>query len=359
MAKISDHVDSGQENVTEDEREKNGPGSESEYIPEVQESDSDGNGDDRDMDSPIEGLPPSANPIYRFVEMDDPSPPDPLNGLIDPIVGVKVVNSTKCTIGDFRNCSSVDVKCQFPNTMKQYYSYIEVHPPSLTKSILKGLELVLEAAEACNLLKQEDAFTLASSEQKKCTIFAQSHWNELLDGYYYQEIVLTLDAIPVLARRYLLTPKVNEPLKNKLFWCPQEFGRTVERDADNITCFLAFLIIHQRNPVNKFPVILHPDLQSCLSQLYSKLGEQNAAASNCKALIHEAIWVLIEKSSTKFLEDNHFCPFTQFLIAAHLKPHGQFVWANVISPSIGYVQWSLRVTTAKKLILISHEFGGD
>ncbi|KAJ3712543.1 hypothetical protein DFJ43DRAFT_1161447 [Lentinula guzmanii] len=449
-------VDSEQENVTEDEQQEDGQGIGSEYIPDGQESDSDDGGEDVDMDSAVENLPPSASqnidscrsfllqygiqvdPIYRFVNIyhhkqrkhyqntkqilrtllppapeilsaitslggHRPSPPDPLNGPIDPIIGVEVVNGTKCTIGDcrghvhvnrestrehqvthhpmvpVRNRSSVNVKCQSLNTVKQYRSYIEVHPPSSTKSIPKGLELVLEAAEACNLLKHNDVFTLASSEQEKCAVFAQSHWDELLDGVstdaliqtasasfhfsnpsflllrdyvrdYYQDIVPTLDSIPVLA---------SEPLKNKPFRRPQEFGRTVERDADNITRFLAFLIIHQRNPVNNFPVFLHPDVQSCLSQLYRKLGEQNAAASDCKALIHETVWDLIEKPSTKFLEDDRFCPFTRFLIAAHLKPHGQFVRANVISPFIGYVQWSLRATTAKKLISISHKFGGE
>ncbi|KAJ3991696.1 hypothetical protein F5050DRAFT_1812256 [Lentinula boryana] len=471
-------IDSGEENVTKDERKENGPGSESDYSPDGQESDSDGDGEDIDMDSPTEDLPASASqnadnsrmfllqygiqvdPIYRFVVCIEPgcqkilnhqyiyrhkkrkhymntktlrtrlppapeilaaitslgghrpSPPDPLNGPIDPIVGVEVVNGTKCTIGDcfghvhvnresirehrslchpmvpVRNRSSLSVKCQSLNGVKQYRSYIEVHPPLLSNSIPKGLELVLNSAEACNLLKQDDVFTLASSEQEKCAVFAQSHWDELLDGVstdaliqtastsfhfsnpsflllrdyvrdYYQDIVPTLDSIPVLARRYLLTPKVNEPLKNKPFRRPQEFGRTVERDADNITRFLAFLIIHQQNPVNNFPVFLHPDVQSCLSQLYSKLGEQNPVASECKALIHETVWVLIEKPSTKFLEDDRFCPFTRFLVAAHLKPHGQFVRANVISPFIGYIQWSLRATTAKKLISISHELGGD
>ncbi|KAJ3709455.1 hypothetical protein DFJ43DRAFT_1044770 [Lentinula guzmanii] len=287
-------VDSEQENVTEDEQQEDGQGIGSEYIPDGQESDSDDGGEDVDMDSAVENLPPSASqnidscrsfllqygiqvdPIYRFVNIyhhkqrkhyqntkqilrtllppapeilsaitslggHRPSPPDPLNGPIDPIIGVEVVNGTKCTIGDCRGHVHVNREStrehQSLNTVKQYRSYIEVHPPSSTKSIPKGLELVLEAAEACNLLKHNDVFTLASSEQEKCAVFAQSHWDELLDGVstdaliqtasasfhfsnpsflllrdyvrdYYQDIVPTLDSIPVLARRYLLTPKV-------------------------------------------------------------------------------------------------------------------------------------------------------
>lgn len=82
-------------------------------------------------------------------------------------------------------------------------------------------------------------------------------------------------------------------------------------------------------------------------------------ASHCKELIHETVWALLEKPSAKFLEDDRFCPFTRFLIAAHLKPHGQFVRANVISPFIGYVQWSLRATTAKQLKDMVEQFDGD
>ncbi|KAJ3709876.1 hypothetical protein DFJ43DRAFT_1162382 [Lentinula guzmanii] len=333
-------VDSEQENVTEDEQQEDGQGIGSEYIPDGQESDSDDGGEDVDMDSAVENLPPSASqnidscrsfllqygiqvdPIYRFVNIyhhkqrkhyqntkqilrtrlppapeilaaitslggHRPSPPDPLNGPIDPIVGVEVVNGIKCTIGDchghvhvnresmrehqvthhpmvpVRNRSSVNVKCQSLNTVKQYRSYIEVQPPPSTKFIPKGLELVLESAEACNLLKQDDVSPLLPVSRKK--------------------------------------------------------------PSEQLSCF----------PTSRRTIL------------------PLAAVQQARGAERSSIRV------TKFLEDDRFCPFTRFLVAAHLKPHGQFVRANVISPFIGYIQWSLRATAAKKLISISHELGGD
>lgn len=375
-------------------------------------------------------LPPASKILSAIENLGgfNPSPPNPRDGPIDPIAGVEITNGTKCTIGECtghvygnteslrthqssfhptvksKKRSSVTVKCQSLNAVREFRSYIEVHPLISTTQLPQSFEIIMKSADLCNLLKQDDVFTLASSEQEKGAVFAQTHWDELIDGVntekliqtactsfhftnpsflvlrdyvreYYQEIVPTLDAIPLIARRYLLTSKIkyvvspfsvpntdmphSEPLKNQPFRRPQEYGRTVDRDADNITRFISFLILHLQHPVENFPINLHPDVRSLLLRLYDDLGQQNPDASKCKALIHETVWAVLEKPSTQFLEDDRFCPFTRFLVAAHLKPHGQFVRANAISPFIGYVQWSLRATTAKKLMSMVEQFGGD
>lgn len=208
-------------------------------------------------------LPPRSEVLSAIHALGGFNPSDPRASPspIVPIAGVEIVNGSKCTIQgcsghvyvsrnslwkhqstahptvNAKDRSKVSVKCQSLNAIKQYRFYVEVLPPTSVYSSRSGLELILKAADVCNLLKQDDVFTLASSEREKCAVFAQSHWDELLDGVsaetliqtasasshfsnpcflllrdyvreYYQDIVPTLDAIPVLARRYLLTPKI-------------------------------------------------------------------------------------------------------------------------------------------------------
>lgn len=206
------------------------------------------------------GRPSSAGVRQAILTLGgfDPSPPLEALAPIQPIAGVKIKNGKKCTMDDCQGCvfgndtslathqqschpykkgrkrSSMTVKCQSLNAVMRFRSYVEVIPPTLVNTELSEIDLFLQAAEVCNLLGHNELFDLASSDREKCAVFAQSHWDEMIEGVnirdliqtaklseqcsntafahlrelvveYYQDLVPEIDKAPVLTRRYLLT----------------------------------------------------------------------------------------------------------------------------------------------------------
>ncbi|KAF5351279.1 hypothetical protein D9757_014549 [Collybiopsis confluens] len=346
-------------------------------------------------------LPLSADILAAIEKLGgrDIEPPEPSSGPIKRISGVKVVSGKKCT---FRDCtghiyasrspmlkhqskhagakslahSTTPVLCQPLNLVKEFRRYIEV-TPVVEQPGDASLDLLLQAAEDCNLLKLDNTFRQAISEQEKSAVFSQTRWDHLLNNVnieqllllsaqsglfsqprfsllrtlveeYYQSIVPKLVQIPVLVRRQLLTADSSRPLKNQPFRRPQQLG-TVSRDADCITHFLSFLIVHHESPINEYPIVLH---ENCLDE--NKLPKPEFLVS-----IHQTVWAILSETSREFLNNDEFCPFTRFLIAAHLKKHGQIERAHAITPFIARAQWAFRATASQQLIVVKDQYGGN
>lgn len=148
-------------------------------------------------------------------------------------------------------------------------------------------------------------------------------------------------------------------LKSQHFRRLQEFGKTVDRDADCITQFLCFLTIHQLSPMKSFPIPLHHEVRAHLLKLYEELEKEDTSCLALKKMVHHGVWLLLSKPSPEYLQDGKMCPYTRFLIAAHLQEHGQFVRAHAITPSIAQSQWCFRTSVAQQTLLILDDFDGD
>ncbi|KAF5390736.1 hypothetical protein D9757_004567 [Collybiopsis confluens] len=318
-------------------------------------------------------LPPNETLLAAISKLggSDPVLLQPLDGPIERIPGVKVISGKKCSVG---NCtghvyasqrpllyhqathpdvnivgrSTQTVPCQPLNLIKQYRQYIEVFPTDEVQGA-QAIDLVLAAANSCGLLEFDSTFTLASTEREKSAVFAQTRWDELIVGVDVDSLIAT--ASPKLLFGQLRFSLLrNGPIKAQPFRRPQEFGKTVTRDADNVTLFICFLIVHQESPITNFPVILHDECQSQLNCLNSELDKNTLSESDFGHLIHRTMWLLLSKQSNQFLENDEFCPYTRFLLASHLKQHGQICRAHAITPAISRIQWCLRATTAEELL---------
>ncbi|KAJ3924369.1 MAG: hypothetical protein NXY57DRAFT_1089348, partial [Lentinula lateritia] len=121
--------------------------------------------------------------------------------------------------------------------------FVEVLPT--TSSPSSSLQHIDKAADSCSLLEHDQVFTLASNEREKNAVFAQSRWDEVLNGVnltllmatissskrdafvsfkrlklvardYYKEVTERLPTLPILTRRYLLSSSTSN-LKHQPF----------------------------------------------------------------------------------------------------------------------------------------------
>lgn len=134
---------------------------------------------------------------------------------------------------------------------------------------------------------------------------------------------------------------------------------TVDRDAQYLSQFLYFLMLHQLAPLESYPVILHPVVRSQLLDLSAELDLNSMTRAEFKQIIHRIIWTILSNPSDEFLRDDTKCPFTRFLIANHLQDGGAFARAAQITPRISLAQWCFRATAAQEVINIRGEFHGD
>lgn len=111
--------------------------------------------------------------------------------------------------------------------------------------------------------------------------------------------------------------------------------------------------------MDAFPIPLHPEVKDHLLTLYKELEHDNLPTLTLKNMIHCGVWLLLSRPSTEFLQDDKMCPFTRFVIAAHLMDHGQFARAHAITPLLARVQWCLRASTIQELFLILDDFDSD
>lgn len=183
--------------------------------------------------------------------------PNPADGPISKIVGVKVQDGFKCTMpgcygfvsaakrslsahqesyhSDIRwkFRSRIAVQCQSLSAATNDRTYIEVITGEETA--FEGWEQIQKAAEKLKLFEYEELFTMASSEREKGLVLSQTRWDELIVAVnisrlqktafyselsqlepfcllkslvkeYYQEIVPQITGLPILTRRYIMDP---------------------------------------------------------------------------------------------------------------------------------------------------------
>ncbi|KAH7880194.1 uncharacterized protein C8R40DRAFT_1079401, partial [Lentinula edodes] len=282
------------------------------------------------------------------------------------------------------NRQSIRVCCQPLSVFRKNLRYVEIIPDPEIKSL--ALLAIEHSASTCNLLETSQVFNVTSNEREKNAVFAQSRWDELLEGVnitdlrktistpashalttferlrsvareYYEEVSKSISQIPVLVRRYIASSNPND-LKHKPFRRPQEV-KTVIEDAYRTAQFVAFLITTNQFPVDSFPVPLHPSLEAQLKTLATELADETCSISHLKNTFHETVWYILSRPSDEYIRHELMCPFTRFLIAVNLKQSGSFVRASVIPPIIAQPQWCFRATALKEILNRLSDFNGD
>lgn len=128
------------------------------------------------------------------------------------------------------NRQSIRVSCQPLSVFRKNLRYVEIIPDPEIKSL--ALLAIEHSASTCNLLETPQVFNVTSNEREKNAVFAQSRWDELLEGVnitdlrktistpdlhalttferlrlvareYYEEVGQSISQIPVLVRRYI------------------------------------------------------------------------------------------------------------------------------------------------------------
>ncbi|KAJ3979088.1 hypothetical protein F5890DRAFT_1559208 [Lentinula detonsa] len=327
---------------------------------------------------------------------------------ITPIQGVETVQGYKCTIaqcgfiyGSHRSLrrhqeenhftikkglrNSIRIPCQPLSKFRNTRRYIEVLLRD-QHNVSPAMVEIERAAAACKLFEHNDTFTIASNAREKSAVFAQSRWDELLDGVdvaqlsrtistiespvyplfeklratgreYYQEVSKSIAKLPVLVRRYIASSNSSN-LKDKPFHCPQEL-RTVIKDSDRTSQFIAFLIVNHKTPVDSFSIPLHPYVSAKLADLHTALENDGSSESTLKRLFHQVVWNILSRPSDEYINNELMCPFTRFLIATTLKVSGCSVRADVIPPIIAEPQWCFRATACEEILKSQGEFNGD
>ncbi|KAJ3978732.1 hypothetical protein F5890DRAFT_1479106, partial [Lentinula detonsa] len=295
---------------------------------------------------------------------------------ITPIHGVETIQGYKCTVahcdfiyGSHRSLrrhqeenhftikkglrNSTRVSCQPLSKFRNARRYVEVSLQDLTVS--PAMLEIERAAATCKLLEHSDTFTVASNAREKSAVFAQSRWDELLDNVdvaklsrtisttespayplfeklratgreYYQEASKSIAKLPVLVRRYVASSNSSN-LKDRPFRCPQEL-KTVIKDSDRTSQFIAFLIVNHKTPVDSFPIPLHPYVLAKLADLHSALENESSLKSDLTSSFHQAVWAILSRPSDEYIRNELMCPFTRFLISATLKGSGSTVRAD-------------------------------
>ncbi|KAJ3846669.1 hypothetical protein EV368DRAFT_88690 [Lentinula lateritia] len=279
---------------------------------------------------------------------------------------------------------SMQVFCHPLSANRRDRRFVEVIPTTNISS--NSLHHLQEAANSCGLLMHDQVFTLASNEREKNAVFAQSRWDEVLEGVNLTSLIATvstanretfvyfkrlklisreyfkgvgerLPTLPVLTRRYLLSSSTSN-LKYQPFRRPQDV-RTVLEDSDRTSQFIAFLIVHLKTPVERFPIPLHPEVKAHLESLSNDLADESTADSNLGNAIHNAVWLILSRPSEEYIENELMCPFTRFIISTTLKESGTFVRAKVITPVMAQVQWCFRATAAEEIMRMKSAYNGD
>ncbi|KAJ3884264.1 hypothetical protein GG344DRAFT_84302 [Lentinula edodes] len=187
------------------------------------------------------------------------------------------------------NRAGPQVPCHPLSANRKDRRFVEVIPTTNPSS--NSLHYLQAAADSCGLLEHDQVFTLASNEREKNAVFAQSRWDEVLEGVnltsliatvstanretfvyfkrlklisreYYKGVGERLPTLPVLTRRYLLS------------------SSTSINHSDALRSLIAFLIVHLKTPVERFPVPLHPEVKAHLESLFNDLADESTADSN-------------------------------------------------------------------------------
>ncbi|KAJ8085325.1 hypothetical protein PM082_004121 [Marasmius tenuissimus] len=345
---------------------------------------------------------PSVSTIRRHLQVLGATSPLKLpDGPIRPLQGVKTIKGFKCTTrgcgvtSHWRNehkrvpaseCSRVGVDCQPSRGFRNVLTYVEVH--SVVSVTSSAHDQMQKFADDLDLLNPSEVFNVSENSRDKNPVFAQTKWDEELEGVhmgrlmssalaadvdrepelerlrlalrgYYEDAVEVLPSLPILTRRYLRSSNPESDLKDQPFRRPQERG-TILKDSDCIARFLSFLIRTGRDPVNNFSVVLHPETCQLLDALVKKLEDSSSDEEELKILIRDVVWKILSTPSDEYRRNELMCPFARFLIAVHIRDsRGTFVKPQLVSPTIARAQWCFRATAALELIRIRDEYNGD
>ncbi|KAJ3967670.1 hypothetical protein EV361DRAFT_1007339, partial [Lentinula raphanica] len=274
--------------------------------------------------------------------------------------------------------TSTPVLCFTYSPVRNQQKYIEVFPPKEAPPSSSTVpSFVQDLINAYDLFAPPKLFEISSDIRHESSTLYHSDWAPILDGVdwktlrdsaqlsnpieshfvrlrdtcrqYYQDIIqCQLPKIPILTRRYILSPDPKD-IESKPFKAPQTSG-TIVRDSDMMARFLAFLIRTQTTPIDGYPIILHPDLDQHLVLLTNQLRDTEITTECLQDSIHTAIWYLLSKPSQQFTENDQMCLFTRFLIAICIKASGQVIDPHDITPHISEVQYCLRATASFQLL---------
>ncbi|KAK0493018.1 hypothetical protein EDD18DRAFT_1108610 [Armillaria luteobubalina] len=129
--------------------------------------------------------------------------------------------------------------------------------------------------------------------------------------------------------------------------------KTLNKDADEMTRFLSFILRCMSNPVENFPVHLHPLTRQNLEALSGEISRLPSTNACLKSLIHETIWSFLSLPVPEYLKDDNACPLTRYLIAVHLKTsRGRFSKASFVPPTLSRLQWAFRATGCRQVLNI-------
>jgi hypothetical protein len=159
-------------------------------------------------------------------------------------------------------------------------------------------------------------------------------------------------------RRMALSCPTYSQINNSPFRRPQETD-TLLRYCDFTFLFLCFLIRHNRQPHEDFPIILHPQPKELVAQLYAAL-ETRKTEPEVQRLIHEVLMAILRYPSQEALRNQWQDPLTRFLIAFHLvDDKGTFCHVGTIPPNLTKIQWCLRATGAHEVNIRGAEFDNN
>ncbi|KAK0197710.1 hypothetical protein F5146DRAFT_1130570 [Armillaria mellea] len=175
---------------------------------------------------------------------------------------------------------------------------------------------------------------------------------------YYQAIPPIFSQLGHLTRSQIMSHTL-EYNNFQLFREPQN-DLSLHQDADEMTRFLSFNLRCLLDPIENFPVHLHPLTQDKLESLFSELKQLDSLNPRIETLLHEAIWSFLSSPVPEYLKDDNACPLTRYLIAVHLKSfRGQFSKPRYVPPTLSKLQWSFRATACRQVLNIRSQYGDE
>ncbi|KAJ3752464.1 hypothetical protein EV360DRAFT_75332 [Lentinula raphanica] len=296
--------------------------------------------------APESRLPPRNIVLAKLQELGAHEPVIHSVGPIAPPEGIQLLSKPKCTLSGCigfilggpkqleNHCrshhpdvhpscqTSTQVLCFTYSPVRNKQRYIEVFPPKEAPPSSSTVpSFVQDLINAYDLFAPPKLFEISSDIRHESSTLYHSDWAPILDGVdwkklrdsaqlsnpveshfirlrdtcrqYYQDIIqCQLPKIPILTRRYILSPSPKtdhiRDIESQPFKAPQTSG-TIIRDSDMMARFLAFLIRTQTTPIDGYPVILHPDLDRHLVLLTNQLGDSGITTECLQDSIHTAI----------------------------------------------------------------------
>ncbi|KAK0197635.1 hypothetical protein F5146DRAFT_1130495 [Armillaria mellea] len=175
---------------------------------------------------------------------------------------------------------------------------------------------------------------------------------------YYHAIPPILSELGHLTRSQVVSHTL-EYHNFRLFREPQN-DLSLIQDADEMTRFLSFNLRCILDPIENFPVHLHPLTRDKLECLFSELKRLDSPNPRIETLLHEAIWSFLSSPVPEYLKDDNACPLTRYLIAVHVESYrGQFSKPGSVPPTLSKLQWSFRATGCRHVLNIRSQYGDE